>query len=107
MRSFRVLVGNDNVLTVDELKNDVSGEYINGAVVTVTLVDSDGNNVAGDTWPKTLPYVAASNGKYRATLKDTLSLTHNSEYMAKVAADAGTDLQGYWELELVARTRTS
>lgn len=98
-------VGNDMLLEVADLKDDVTGEHLNAATVTVTLKDSAGVNVTGETWPLALAYVTSSNGVYRATLKDTLSLTANARYVATVIADAGSGKRAQWELDVVARTR--
>lgn len=99
-------VGNDNVLEVDGLKNAVADTYINNATVSVILVDKNGEQVEGDTWPKTMDYVADSDGKYRCTLKDTLSLSPMEAYTATITADGGADLKGYWEFALRSATRT-
>lgn len=99
-------VGNDNILEVDELKNAASAAFLNSATVTVTLEDSTGTEVTGDTWPKSLTYVTSSDGKYRATMLDTLSLTADALYTAKITADGGSGLLAYWERPLYARSRT-
>lgn len=39
--------------------------YVNDATVTVTIKDSKGDLLAGESWPVELPYVAGSNGLYR------------------------------------------
>ena len=96
---------NDNILELEGLKNDATGAFINGATVTVTLVDSDDTNVVGQTWPTTLLYVAASDGIYRATLQDVLTLVPDAKYTAKVTADGGAGLLGFFELPVVARIR--
>lgn len=98
-------VGNDMLLEVSGLRDDVTGDYLNAATVTVTLKDSAGVNVTGETWPLALAYVTSSNGVYRATLKDTLSLTANARYVATVIADGGEGKRAQWELDVVARTR--
>ena len=99
-------VSNDNLLTVDELYDVVGAAYLNAATVTVTLVDSSGSEVTGQSWPTTLAYVASSNGKYRAVLEDGLGLTAGQPYTAKVTADGGADKKGYWEVPCRAITRT-
>lgn len=63
---------NSNLLTIEGVKNEQSGAYINNAVVTVTLKDRDRKNLAGTTWPVTLSYVTASNGNYSGTVASTI-----------------------------------
>lgn len=82
--------GNAPVLQVTA-KNALTGVFINNATVTATIKDATGANVAGETWPKTLPYVAASNGVYRALLSGTIALVAGQSYTAVfVVTDPGT-----------------
>ena len=98
---------NDNLLEVDLLKNVDTAAYINNATVTATLKDASGNNVVGETWPLTMSYVAASNGKYRAKLKDTLTLIPGRGYVAEITADGGADLRAFWELPVKVERRVT
>lgn len=100
-----LLIGNDTIFEISRLKDDVAGAFVNDAVVTVTLVDADGAAVAGDTWPKSMAYVAGSSGIYRATLPYTLELAENGRYDAEVAVNAGEGLRAAWTVECVARKR--
>lgn len=95
----------DNLLELDGLKNAATDAYINDASVSVTLVDAGGTEVVGQTWPTTMIYVPLSSGKYRATMKDSLSLTEGGKYFGKITADGGTDLLGYWEFPVYAEVR--
>jgi len=102
------LVGNDNILELDLFKNEAAGTFINsGATMSVTVVDSAGTEVTGQTWPATLSYVAASDGKYRATLEDVAAFVDGSKYTAKITADGGPGLKGFYELPLQGQTRVS
>ncbi len=96
---------NDNLLELIDLKDVVADAFVNGATVTVTLVDSDGVEVVGDTWPLAMVYVVASNGLYRATLKDTLTLVVDALYTAQIDADDGAGRAAYWEFPIRAETR--
>lgn len=99
--------GNDNVLRVIGLSNAVTGAYLNDlATVEVTLTDSDGNEVTGQSWPLGVTYVAASDGEYRAILPQALSITPGATYTATVDADGGAGLKGRWEIPVLCRTRT-
>lgn len=106
MSALKLYIGNDNVITLSGLQDSIDDSYKNAASVTVTLVDSEGTEVAGETWPLSMAYVAASNGEYRATLADTLTL-EAGEYIAQVSADAGAGLKGYWEISVTVQTRTA
>lgn len=98
-------LNNDNIIELEGLKNDATGAFINDATVTVTLKDEAGAEVSGQTWPTTLLYVAASDGVYRATLQDVLSLTEKERYFAEVSANGGAGLQGEFVLPVQAEVR--
>ena len=100
-----IYYGNDMTLELADLTNETTGENVNDATVTVTLVDAAGAEVTGDTWPKTMSYVTGSNGVYRTNLVDTLSLTRGAKYVARISANGGAALQGYWEKDLICRVR--
>lgn len=97
--------GNDMVIELDGLKNEVTGEYINDATVTFTLKDADGVTVSGQSFPTAMPYVASSNGLYRATLSDAVAITVGARYVVEINVDAGAGLTGKWELDAVCQTR--
>lgn len=97
--------GNDMVLELRGLASEVTGDYLNYATVAVTLKDASGVEVSGESWPLAMAYVASSNGKYRATLADTLSLTDRARYTATITADAGAGLKGEWVEDLVCQLR--
>ena len=86
---------NDNLVELDGLTNEATGAYINDATVTVTLTDTAGTQIAGETWPLTMGYVSGSNGKYRATLEDTLTVTLGQMLVATVNT-LGDGLTGRW-----------
>ncbi|KKL24558.1 hypothetical protein LCGC14_2414110 [marine sediment metagenome] len=96
---------NDNLLELVDLKDVVTGNFANTAVVAVTLVDKDDVNVVGETWPLTMAFVAASNGLYRAVLKDTLTLIVDALYTAKIDVNDGANKQAHWEFLVRAETR--
>lgn len=98
-------VGNDTVLEVKGLKNEMAGAFLNAATVQATLYDSAGASVAGQSWPLALVYVPSSDGTYRGTLPYGLSLTAGDRYTARITADAGTGLRAQFDIPCVARTR--
>jgi len=101
--ALKLYVGaNDNILTLAGLMNELAQTYINNATVEVTLVDDDGTEVSGETWPLNMGYVAASNGDYQVILTDTLSatLSNGEELIAQINVNAGVGLNGYWEVKI-------
>ena len=100
-------INNDNLLSVENLKNAATGVYINDATVSATLKNSSGVNVTGQSWPLTLTFVSSSNGVYRGTLEDGLVLNEGETYTAEITADAGADQIANWSISLPATKRTS
>lgn len=106
MSNVHVLyAGNDTVLQLSELQDEVSGSFLDGADVSVTVADEQGNPVGGATWPMSLVHVAGSKGIYRTTLPYTLDLQPGRRYSAYAVAHAGPGLHAEWQIECVARTR--
>jgi len=99
---------NDNLIEVDGLKDSTAAGYADAtASVTLTAIkDSDGNTVAGITFPLALDYVAASSGKFRKVIDKDLVLTPDAAYTAHVDAVYGT-LDGHWEIPLTCKVRTA
>lgn len=102
-----LFIENDNAVVLNALR-DLDGNYINSATVTLeSLVDrATGAAVTGITPPVSMPYVAASNGVYRALLPHTLGLTLGKYYRAKVKVVSGT-MDGVWYEDLVCRLRAT
>ncbi len=96
---------NDNLIELIDLKDLVSGNFANSATVTVTLVDKDDVEVVGETWPLAMIFVPASDGLYRAILKDTLTLVVGSLYTAKIDVNDGLDRQAHWDFLVRAEIR--
>lgn len=97
---------NDNLLELIDLKDIVADAFANSATVAVTLVDEDDVEVVGESWPLTMTYVAASNGLYRAVLKDTLTLVVDALYTAKIDVNDGPNKVAHWKFLVRAETRT-
>ena len=86
-------IDNDNVLRVTGMRNAITGTYLNSRTVTVTLTDSSGTEVTGQSWPLTLTYVPDSDGEYRATLPYDIGVTGGQTYTARVVGDGGAGLR--------------
>lgn len=78
-------VGTTGLLTVTI--TDADGEFVNDAAsCEVTVVDADGVEVEGETWPLAMAYVASSDGQYQAVLVHDLEWSENAEYSAIIEA---------------------
>lgn len=99
-----IFVLSDNIIEVTDVTNVSTGAYLNDADVTLTLADAaSGDEIEGQTWPLTLSYVTASNGDYRGTINDDISVFDNQLLIAKVTVDAGPGLKRYWEKSCIAK----
>ena len=84
---------NDNLLTLTDLKDAANEININGASVSVTVVDAaTEDEIVGETWPVTMSYVNESNGTYRATLSHELVVDNQQVLIGIVTVDAGEGL---------------
>lgn len=96
---------NDNLLEIIGLKNAATDSFINNATVTADIhLKSDDSQVTGATG-LTLAYVSGSNGNYRTTVPDTANIAQSEEYVAKITADGGAGLKGYWEILIQSQVR--
>ncbi|MEQ1636708.1 MAG: hypothetical protein ABL903_08440 [Methylococcales bacterium] len=99
-----LLIGNDNSLELNGLRNAITDAYVNDAMVAAVLKDMAGIDLPGQPWPLVLPYVAASDGCYRGILQDTLTLKHDQHYRLQIAAQ-GDGLTATWEAVIKAEIR--
>lgn len=106
MAAFIVLVENDNVVELCGLRNPITGAFLNAATVDITITDSAGVEVTGETWPLTISYVAGSDGIYRATLDKVLGFIAGQRYTAVINAVEG-GLDAKWTLDYLAKVRDS
>ena len=98
-----IFVEHDNLLRVDLLKNKSTDAFINNATVQADeLLDKNDVDVLGGVL--SMPYVASSQGRYEATLQNTLSLTAGEFYTAKITG-TGDNFQFVIRKSLKALTR--
>ncbi len=100
-----IYIDNDSLIAVDSLKNSATGLYMNEATVTVTVHDSSGVAVIGQSFPVTMDYELASDGKYTATLDDALVLDEGNIYTAVINATSVSGITAKWNFQLLAVKR--
>jgi hypothetical protein len=86
-----------NVLQVSGLTAEIQNEFVNDAIVTVTIKDANGVELGGQTWPLAMAHVPGSNGDYRAFLAATLPFISKQNYTAFIDANDGANRVGHWE----------
>lgn len=97
---------NDTLITLSGLTAAGSGAAVSAATVTVTVKDTAGDEVAGATWPMSMPPVVGSAGTYRAVLPAELAVTPERQYTAEISVDAGSNGAGLWRVPFMVRERT-
>lgn len=113
--SHTVLLGVDQVFSVDGIQNPLTLAYITDATVNLTLLDSNGDEIAGQVWPLAMAYVADSNGKYQVALPATLVADDGERGTASIEITSGAysatlsldvDYQDYDQTQLDWSSRT-
>lgn len=82
-----VYIANGNIVTGEGLRNDLSGNYVNDAVVTAQLKESDDDDADDVGDAVTLVYVEGSDGEYRGLL-DGSDLQRSDSLVLQVDAVA-------------------
>ena len=95
---------NDQVITVDRLKDSVTGAFLNAATVTATLKDHRGNSVAGAIAIVLSLVGGSTTGKYRGQVEETFDPPIGTGYTLEIDAVEG-GVVGHWEIpaEVIAR----
>lgn len=78
-------VGNDMRVRWDAMTDELTGDAINDATVSFTLKDSSNVAVSGAT-AVSMPYVAASSGRYQAKLAGSVALSNQARYFLEITA---------------------
>jgi len=99
-----VFVGNDTLFSLSSLTNNSDSSVITGASPTVTIKDSAGTEITGETWPLTIPETATP-GDYLVTLESAIDFVANNNYTAIIDVNHGPGLVAQWEIPLLADTR--
>jgi hypothetical protein len=87
---------NTQLVQIAGLQDQVSGAYLNGATVTATLINFQGNP---DPIFQNIPmnYVAATNGNYEGIVPDTFDAPLGSGYVLQIQADE-SGVQALWSI---------
>ena len=103
-----IYIDNNHTIKLVGLTNCLTGAIDNGATVTVTLIDSSGTQVTGQSWPATMSIVSESplTGTYRASLDADLSLVANRSYIAVINATGSGGQIAHWEYPFKAQVRS-
>jgi hypothetical protein len=100
-----ISIGSDNMVRLDLLTNVSTGAYVNTATVTFTLTDANNNVLLSNV---TMPYIAASNGRYEGTIPNatTATMAANALYTVAITSTAGAIIL-YRKLSCIAKYRSN
>ncbi len=107
MATSIVFVNNDNYVELSALKNAITDVFINDATVTVTVKDTDGIEIglpSGESFPKTMAYVADSDGIYRVTFDKETEWIVGTKYVATIIATS-SGLDAEWTIDIIVKVR--
>lgn len=97
MPAIKLPLGTDVLVELQGLKTQSSNAEQNAASVNMTLYNSAGSQVGGQSWPTPLTPVG-SGGNYAGLLTDGVSLVRGSQYRLEIIADAGANLRRVWNI---------
>lgn len=113
IRGGSLYIGQDNLVEWGDVDEQGTGlydnnleSYDNSATVAFTLYQSDGTTAVSNG-SGTCSYITGSQGCYRGTLEDGVSLTSGTTYVLEVLATGSGDRIGRVRISYVAKYRGS
>ena len=96
-----IFVGNDNLVKVNGLQDELDDSYVNSLTGTSSMTDELGVEIATPSFA----YVAASNGDYTANIMDTVAIVAGKCYELQITFDGGAGKKYVRTLSLKAMKR--
>lgn len=96
---------NDTLLELTGLKDEAADTFVNDATVTARVKTQGGVDVAGQSWPLTLAYLAESDGIYQGVLEAALDVDINDRLNVEVTVAAPGSLEAFFKIPAVVRQR--
>jgi hypothetical protein len=81
-----IAIGSTNLITIDRLKDAVTGDFINDAAASAALLDADGVVIESGI---ALTYVSSSDGRYQGFLPADAAMTDGETYRVVVTVTSG------------------
>jgi hypothetical protein len=95
---------NPNVLEWGPVTNNISDAVVTSAVVVVTILNAQGDEVDGQTWPATMPHIA--DGLYRVVLETDIDILPRRAYTAHIVATVSGEPMADISVPVKVMTRT-
>lgn len=99
-----IYVANDTRVELAGLVNASTGNPVNGAAVTMTLVDENDDPVDGQAWPTSL--MPLGSGRYAGLIDSSADLLPGRNYRLYVDVEAGAGLAASFVRVLRAQERS-
>lgn len=93
MSTLELSEGNSSYVQIT-LTNPIDGGFINDATVTGEILNPDDTEAVASF---SIPYVAASDGIYRATIAPSADIVNGKTYKVIINSSTPDSLVGYWE----------
>lgn len=91
-----LLIANTNMVWIEGLKNDVTGDYVNDATCSIVeVLDSESAALSGSQ-NILMAYKTSSDGRYYGALPYSISLTEDATYTVHVLAVDGSGQRADW-----------
>jgi hypothetical protein len=105
-RTILLDIGNDQNLRLADLRHVLSGTLITSANIIFSIVLSGSvTGVSGQSWPSSMTLVNTETALWVGPLLSSLALTEGGAYEARITANAGTGVLGFWRLPIKAIVR--
>ena len=103
-------VGNDLVVRLVgaqavNLSTGVATYLTGAATVQFRIQTAAYVDVAGETWPQAMSYIAGSEGNFLGVVRNDVALQAGVAYRFIATVDAGPDQHGTWDIPLPVLTR--
>jgi hypothetical protein len=83
-------ISSDNVVYVEGLQLDGEATYENDATVTAAMSETDTGTAVDGATSVDLDYVTGSDGEYRGTVPDSVTLVKGRSYTLTITATAAS-----------------
>ena len=94
----KLLIGNTNDVFLIGLVHSKTGEIINDAVVTMRVLDTQGEEVPGTVWPQPIVYMQGTDGDYAGVIKSDLIQDPDKYYVEVTVEEPGGSIAKWTRL---------
>ena len=103
MRPFNIYVSNDNLVWLENLRDEVTGDFDSEATCSLTILTNSGTDLVGSAAMTFLP--GSTTGEYFGTIDDAVTFVEGERYTSQVLAVGSAGQQGQWTTHFIAQRR--